>query len=187
MSLQTLHCTTVKVFHRKYEDKKPVKYHESLRCFCSAAGGEPDRPSLRGGLLGETSHVICTRQTPIHPEALSSVRFCALQPRDRLHSLRVVNGEGRQTQVWPFYKSPLTISETALHRRDSGNVSDRGRVGAWSAIDTQRYSDRSCWKFIFAVRRCTLKACEVKWRYGGKAYVTSHVLLKTQVGLLYTY
>lgn len=187
MSLQTLHCTTVRVEHRKCEDKKSVKYHKSLRCFCLAAGGEPDRPSLRGGLLGETSHVICTRQTPIHPEALSSIRFCAARPRDRLHSLRVVNGEGRQTQVGPFYKSPLTISEPALHRRDSGNVCDQGRVGAWSAIDTQRYSDHSCRKFIFAVRRCTLKACEVKWRYGEKAYVTLHVLLKTQVGLLYTY
>lgn len=58
--------------------------------------------------------------------------------------------------------------------RVSESLLPRALFGAQSAADTLRYSHRSCRKFIFAVQRCHLKACGVKWSRRGTC-VTGYI------------
>lgn len=106
---------------QNYKEQNPDKYTESLGCFCSLAGGEPDQLSLHGGPYRETSHVIYTHQTSIHPEGLSSMRF--LQRSLRQTACLMTSQQRSETDKCTFsQKFPLTISETALHRGESVSV-----------------------------------------------------------------
>lgn len=83
--------------------------------------------SLHGGLDWETSHVIYTHQTSIHPEGLSG-----MQPETDCMPYEQSTKGVRRISV-PSHTFPFTIFETALHRGESVDVCYKRAVGMKSA------------------------------------------------------